>query len=396
MRNFFTGILLLILISLNLNAQEKSQQKAGYQFTVVKENKITPVKNQNRSGTCWSFSAISFFESELIRTGKGEHDLSEMFIVSNAYYDKADKFVRTSGNINFAAGSDFGDVISVWKSYGIVPESVMSGLNYGEKGHVHNEMDAVLSGYVKALLKNPNGKYTPAWKRGFKGILDSYLGEIPEKFTYNGKEYTPKSFSSELALNMDDYISLTSFMHHPFYTSFAIEVADNWRWTRSYNLPVDELMTVFENAIDKGFTIMWGSDVSEKGFSRKGIAVVPETEVENMSGSDQQRWLGVNKNEMQLKLFSLESIVPERKITQEDRQIAFDNGETTDDHGMHIFGIAKDQEGNKYYMVKNSWGETGDYKGFWYASETFVRYKTLNIVVHKNAIPKEIRKKLGL
>lgn len=211
-----------------------------------------------------------------------------------------------------------------------------------------------------------------------------------------GKEYTPVSFAQELGINSEDYISLTSYTHHPFYTQFALEIPDNWRWDRSYNLPLDQLISVFDYAIDKGYTVLWASDVSEKGFTRKGVAIVPETDVANMSGSDQERWLGVSKTEMDTKLYSLEQIVPEKKITQEIRQIAFDNGQTTDDHGMHIYGIAKDQKGNKYYMVKNSWGETGDYKGIWYVSETFVRYKTMNIVVHKNSIPADIRTKLGI
>lgn len=389
--------LLLVGVLCLMSSYVVSQTKPiAYEFTTVKELPITPIKNQNRSSTCWSFSALSFMESELLRIGKGEHHLSEMFIVSNAYMDKADKYVRTSGNINFAPGSSFGDVLTVWKNYGIVPNEVMTGLNYGEEIHVHNEFDAVLSGYVKALLRNPNGKYSTAWKRGFKAILDEYLGETPEKFNYRGKEYTPKSFAAELALNPDDYVSVTSYTHHPFYTQFALEIPDNWRWDRSYNLPIDEFMQIFDYAINNGYTIMWGSDVSEKGFTRRGVAIVAETDVANLSGSDQARWLGVSTRELADKMNSLEEIVQEKEITQQDRQIAFDNGQTTDDHGMHIYGIAKDQNGTKYYIVKNSWGETGDFKGIWYASETYVKYKTMNIVVHKNSIPKELRVKLGI
>lgn len=389
--------LLLVGVLCLMSSYVVSQTKPiAYEFTTVKELPITPIKNQNRSSTCWSFSALSFMESELLRVGKGEHHLSEMFIVSNAYIDKADKYVRTSGNINFAPGSSFGDVLTVWKNYGIVPNEVMSGLNYGEEIHVHNEFDAVLSGYVKALLRNPNGKYSTAWKRGFKAILDEYLGETPEKFNYRGKEYTPKSFAAELALNPDDYVSVTSYTHHPFYTQFALEIPDNWRWDRSYNLPIDEFMQIFDYAINNGYTIMWGSDVSEKGFTRRGVAIVAETDVTNLSGSDQARWLGVSTRELADKMNSLEEIVQEKEITQQDRQIAFDNGQTTDDHGMHIYGIAKDQNGTKYYIVKNSWGETGDFKGIWYVSETYVKYKTMNIVVHKNSIPKELRVKLGI
>lgn len=396
MKKFFIALSVTVLLFNSSFAQESGQKSEGYQFTTVKALPITPIKNQNRSGTCWSFAALSFMESELLRIGKGEHDLAEMFIVSRAYTDKGDKFIRTGGHINFSPGSSFGDVISVWRKYGIVPEEVMDGLNYGEEAHVHGEMDAVLLGYVSALLKNPNKKYTPAWKRGYQGILSAYLGEVPESFNYNGKQYTPKSYADELGLDMDDYISLTSFNHHPFYSQFAIEVGDNWRWELSYNLPIDELMEVFANSIDKGYTVMWASDVSERGFGREGIAIAPETKVTNMSGSDQERWIGVSTQQMSNMLYSFKEIVPEIEVTQEIRQEGYDNGETTDDHGMHIYGVAKDQLGNRYYMVKNSWGEIGNYKGHWYVSETFVKYKTMNIVVHRDAIPKAIRKKMGI
>ena len=384
MKKFLAFTLLFALFSLSTRSQTTEPKQSGYQFTVVKELPVTSVKDQNRTGTCWSFSTISFLESELLRMGKGEHDLSEMFIVSNSYYDKADKYIRTNGNINFAPGSSFTDALIVWKNYGIVPDSVMTGLNYGEEMHSHNELDAATEGYIKAIEKNPNGKLSTAWKNGFKGILNAYLGEIPQKFVVNGKEYTPQSYAKELGINPDDYVSITSYTHHPFYTQFALEIPDNWRWESSYNLPIDEFMKIFDYAIEQGYTVLWGSDISEKGFTKKGIAVVPEFDVKNMSGSDQS------------KIYSLAEIVPEKKISQEDRQIAFDNWQTTDDHGMHIFGIAKDQKGTKYYIVKNSFGETGPYKGIWYVSETFVKYKTMNIVVHKNSIPKEIKIKLGI
>jgi len=399
MKKLMKKLLILSLLFLwgisNVNAQN-NETKEGYLFTTVKELPITSVKSQDRTSTCWSFSAISFLESELLRRGKGEHDLSEMFVVSNAYFDKGDKYIRTSGNINFAPGSSFGDVLTVWKNYGIVPEEAMPGLNYGEKIHVHGEMDAILGGFMKALVRNPNRKFTPAWKVAYRAIIDSYLGEVPQTFNYRGKEYSPLSFAKELGLDMDDYVSITSYNHHPFYSRFALEISDNWRWDKSYNLPIDEFMTIFDNAIDNGYTVMWGSDVSEAGFSRNGIAIVPETEVANMTGSDQEKWIGVSKSDLSSKLFSFEEIVPEKQITQEMRQIAFDNGQTTDDHGMHIYGIAKDQKGNKYYMVKNSWGKAGTYKGHWYASETYVKYKTMNIVVHKNSLPKEIKEKLRI
>ena len=329
--------------------------------------------------------------------GKGEYDLSEMFIVNHSYKDKADKYVRLHGYLNFAQGGSFGDVLYAAKHYGLVPESVMNGLNYGENMHVHGEMESAAANYLKAIIKNPNRKLSTAWKKGFDGIIDAYLGELPEKFTYNGKEYTPKSFAEELGLNIDDYVSLTSFTHHPFYSTFPIEVQDNWRWDLSYNLPIDELMQVFDNAINNGYSIAWASDVSEKGFSRNGVAVAADIESMERSGSDQDRWLGLSQTQKDQEIKKmLEKPCQEIKVTQELRQEEYDNYKTTDDHGMLIYGIAKDQTGKKFYMVKNSWGTDNKYKGTWYASETFVAFKTMNIVVHKNAIPKEIRAKLGI
>lgn len=375
----------------------KAQDADGYVFTPVKELKITPVKNQNRTGTCWCFSGLGFIESELLRMGKGEYDLSEMYIVSQNYKEKADKYVRLHGYLNFAQGGSFEDVIAGIRLYGLVPEEVMTGLQYGEDMHTHGEMEAAASAYLKAIVSNPNRKLTTAWKKGFDGIIDSYLGAAPEKFTYKGKEYTPKSFAAELGIDADNYVSLTSFTHHPFYTAFPVEVQDNWRWANSYNLPIDELMQVFDNAINNGYTVAWASDVSEKGFNRNGIAVMPDIELMERSGSDQDRWLGLSASEKNKEIQKLiEKPCKEIEVTQEMRQQAYDNYETTDDHGMQIYGIAKDQTGKKFYMVKNSWGTDSKYKGTWYASETFVKYKTMSIVVHKDAIPAALKAKLGI
>ena len=394
MKKIFTSVFMLAAI---LSSSMYAQDNDGYQFTTVKEVKISPVKNQNRTGTCWCFSGLGFLESELLRMGKGEYDLSEMFIVNHSYKDKADKYVRLHGYLNFAQGGSFGDVLYAAKHYGLVPESVMNGLNYGENMHVHGEMESAAANYLEAIIKNPNRKLSTAWKKGFDGIIDAYLGELPEKFTYNGKEYTPKSFAEELGLNIDDYVSLTSFTHHPFYSAFPIEVQDNWRWDLSYNLPIDELMQVFDNAINNGYSVAWASDVSEKGFSRNGIAVAADIESMERSGSDQDRWLGLSQTQKDQEIKKmLEKPCQEIKVTQELRQEEYDNYKTTDDHGMLIYGIAKDQTGKQFYMVKNSWGTDSKYKGTWYASETFVAFKTMNIVVHKNAIPKEIRAKLGI
>ena len=398
MKKFFVSALMLAFALSSVSAKDKKKtEDEGYVFTTVKELKITPVKNQNRTGTCWCCSTRGFLESELLRMGKGEYDLSEMFIVSKNYKDKAEKFVRLHGELNYAQGGSFEDVLQAWKDYGIVPESVMNGLQYGEDMHVHNELESASRAYLDQIIKNPNRKLSTAWKKGFDGIIDAYLGTAPEQFTYNGKEYTPKSFAAELGINPDDYVSLTSYTHHPFYSEFAIEVQDNWRWATSYNLPIDELMQVFENAINTGYTIAWGADVSEKGFTRNGIGVIPDIESMERSGSDQDRWLGLSTSEKDAEIKKMmEKPCKELEITQEMRQEAYDNYETTDDHGMQIYGIAKDQTGKKFYMIKNSWGTDNKYKGTWYISENFVKYKTMNIVVHKDALPQAIKDKLHI
>lgn len=393
---------LLFIAALSLGAFAASAQKKDttavdtFRFTTIKENKITPVKNQASSGTCWSFSAIGFFEAELLRMGKPEVDLSEMFVVHKSYSDKADKFVRMNGTSNFAGGGSFYDVMYTLQNYGIVPDSLMNGYNYGEDKHRHGELDALTRAYVDVIVKNPNKKLSTAWKAGFDGILDAYLGKIPSEFVVKGKKYTPLTYAKSLGLNMDDYVSLTSFTHHPFYSKFVIEIPDNWRWEESYNLPLNEFMAVFDNAINNGYTIAWGSDVSEKGFTRNGVAVNPEVKLSNLPGSDQAKWLNISQKEMEEKIYKVKGPQPEVKVTQELRQKGFDNYETTDDHGMVIYGIANDQNGTKYYLVKNSWGTDSKYKGIWYASESFVKHKTINIVVHKDAVPKEILKKMKL
>jgi aminopeptidase C len=376
-----------------LMAQQKTEV---YTFTVVKENPITSVKNQNSTGTCWSFSGLGFLESELIRQGKGTYDLSEMYIVRKNYEDKAKKYTRLHGSLNFGPGGSFADVVESIDDYGLVPNSVYTGLNYGSDTHNHNEMDKVLSAYIKGIAES--NSLTTAWFNGFSGILDAYLGKTPDTFTYEGKQYTPQSFAKMLGLNQNDYVSITSFTHHPFYTKFAIEVPDNWRWANSYNLPLDELIETIDNAINNGYTVAWASDVSEAGFSREGIAIVPDENAPENIGSDQAKWLGLSPREKSNALRDKigKEMLKEKAVTQEMRQEAFDNFQTTDDHGMQIYGIAKDQNGNKYYMVKNSWGETGPYKGIWYVSEPFVRYKTLSAVVNKKALPASVSKKLGL
>ena len=376
---------------------EKEKKPAtGYQFTIVKELKSTPVKNQNRTGTCWSFSGLAFFESELLRMGKGEYDLSEMFVSRDNYEKKAEKYVRLHGTINFAGGGSFEDVVETLRGAGIVPEEAYNGINYGGTTHDHSELDRVAKAYIDAVIKGR--KLTKAWKKGFDGILDAYYGNYPATFTYRGVSYTPKSFAQSLGLNMDDYVGITSFTHHPFYKPFIIEIPDNYIWGLNYNVTLDELVQIIDNSIDKGYTLAWGADVSEKGFQHsKGIAVVPDVEINNLSGTDRERWEGLSQTERETEIYKFDKPVTELKITQEIRQEAFDNYETTDDHGMQIVGVAKDQNGNKFYKVKNSWGtERSEYDGFFYVSENYVRYKTMNILIHKNALPANIKSKLGL
>lgn len=384
-----------ILLTLGIQAQNSS---SGYQFTVLKENPISTVKNQGSSGTCWSYSGVGFLESELLRMGKGELDLSDMYIVRRNYEDKAMKYIRTHGNLNFAQGGSFADVVETLDEYGVVPEQEFKGLNYGEGTNKHGELEAVLTGYLEAVNKNPNKRLSTAWFPGFKSVLDNYFGQKPENFIYGGRNYTPQSFAQELGLKSDNYISITSFTHHPFYEPFALEVPDNWRWAFSYNVPMDEMTEIMDNAIKNGYTIAWASDVSEVGFSRNGIGVIPDESAPENIGSDQAHWLGLSTAARTSALKSKIEAGPvkELTVTQEMRQKGYDNRETTDDHGMLIYGIAKDQNGTKYYMVKNSWGEAGSYNGLWYVSETFVKYKTISFVVNKESLPKSTADKLKL
>ena len=395
----FLSIALAGLATFSAFAQDAKQDE-GFVFTTVKENPITSIKNQNRAGTCWCYSTMAFLEAELLRMGKGEYDFSEMFIVHNTYLDRADKAVRTHGDASFSQGGSFYDVLYGMEQFGLVPEAEMRpGVMYGDTLSNHTELSAVSDAVVAAIAKGRHSKLQSdaegnmLWKKAIESIHDIYLGERPESFTVNGKEYTPKSYYESTGLNADDYVSLTSYTHHPFYESFVLEIQDNWRWAQSYNLPIDELMEVFDNAIMNGYTIAWGSDVSESGFTRNGVAVMPDAEkAQELSGSDMAHWLKLSPAEKKLN----EKPQPQKWCTQEERQLGYDNWETTDDHGMLIYGIAKDQAGNEYYMVKNSWGKSGKYEGIWYASKAFARYKTMNIVVHKDAVPKALRKKLGI
>lgn len=396
------ALALLAVVATGANAKGKKQPKVDPNkpvFTIVKENPITSVKDQNRSGTCWAYSTLSYFESEILKSTGKTYDLCESFVANKDYMDRAVQVVRYHGDMQFAQGGSAYDVYYVLKNYGICPEDAMPfpGSLYGDSLNNFNEFFSLLEPYVEGIATNKASKISGQWKVGFQGILDAYLGKCPENFTYEGKNYTPKSFASSLGLNMDDYVTITSYTHHPFYSQFVVEVQDNWRNPASYNLPMDEMMQIIDNAVMNGYTVAWGGDVSEPGFTRDGLAyMIDAKKMQSLQGSDMARWLGLSPAKRRNLIDSLGCNVPEVQATQEMRQERFDNWELTDDHGMLIYGIAKDQNGKEYFMMKNSWGEYGPYKGFWYVSKPYAAYKTMNIVINKNAIPADIRAKLGI
>lgn len=395
-------IALALLAVVATGAKGKKQPKVDPNkpvFTIVKENPITSVKDQNRSGTCWAYSTLSYFESEILKNTGKTYDLCESFVANKDYMDRAVQVVRYHGDMQFAQGGSAYDVYYVLKNYGICPEDAMPfpGSLYGDSLNNFNEFFSLLEPYVEGIATNKASKISNQWKVGFQGILDAYLGKCPENFTYEGKNYTPKSFASSLGLNMDDYVTITSYTHHPFYSQFVVEVQDNWRNPASYNLPMDEMMQIIDNAVMNGYTVAWGGDVSEPGFTRDGLAyMIDAKKMQSLQGSDMARWLGLSPAKRRNLIDSLGCNVPEVQATQEMRQERFDNWELTDDHGMLIYGIAKDQNGKEYYMVKNSWGETGKYKGTWYMTKTFIAANTMDYMVNKNAIPANIRKKMGI
>ena len=368
----------------------------GFKFTDVKIVKTTPVRDQNKSGTCWCFSANTFLESEILnKTGK-EVNLSEMFVVNHCYRDKAEKFIRMYGKLNFAQGGSIMDNVYVWRKYGMVPEEVYTGLNYGEDNHVHGELEAAAQGVVNAVVKNPNKKISTAWKNALAGVLDAYLGSLPETFVYEGKTYTPQSFAASLGLNMDDYVPVTSWTHHEFYKPCMVEVPDNWLCANSYNVPLADFEAIVDLSIENGHSVSWAADVSERGFNWKnGFALIPaEVDESTLEGTELSRWVKLSEKERQNKRFEIKGPVKEITVTQELRQEMFDSQETTDDHGMVIVGTATDQEGNKYYKVQNSWTDKQVYGGFFYVSRAYFLAKTLNILVHKSAIPADVAKKM--
>ncbi|MEW6005964.1 MAG: C1 family peptidase [Stygiobacter sp.] len=388
-KNFFISVL-LIIAALNLSTfsqgkkkQTQKTEKDPYEFTLVHQIKTTPVKNQAKTGTCWSFATTSFIETELIRMNKGTHILSPMYFVRIAYPQKAENYIRYSGTNNFGIGGQAHDVMNIIKQYGFVPEEVYTGKNIGEEEHNHGEMDEVLKSIVNAVQKNKGGKITPRWKEVFESAIDIYLGRLPKEFSYLGRKFTPISFRDSLGFNPNDYVELTSYTHHPFYEKFVLEVPDNWNRGEYYNIPINDLIHLIDTALTKGYSVCWDGDTSEKSFNRKkGIAIIPQ--VEESESDDKE------KEES-------DEPVAEKFITQEMRQDAFDNQTTTDDHLMHIVGLARDKRGYKFYYVKNSWGtKDKKYDGYVYMSEIYARLKTVAIMVHKDAIPDQLKLKLGI
>ena len=392
---------IVAMLATGAQAQDKKDAENPNKpvFTTIKEMPITSIKNQNRSGTCWAYSTLSFFESEILKKSGKTYDLAEMYIANKDYMDRAWLTVRMHGDSQFSQGGSAGDVLVLLREKGVVPESAMAapGSLTGDSLANFNEFFSVMEPYVAAVSKSTAKKMSSQWAVGLQGILDAYLGKCPEEFTYEGKKYTPLSFAQSLGLNWDDYVSITSFTHHPFYTDFAVEVQDNWRWERSYNVPMDEMMRIIDNALANGYTVAWGGDVSSDGFTRDGLGIaVDDKATQSLAGSDQAKWTKMTPAKKKSVIDSLGVKAPEIVPTQELRQQEFDNWTLTDDHGMHIYGLAKDQNGKEYYMVKNSWGETGDYKGIWYMTKAFVAANTMDFLVNKNAVPKDIRKKLGI
>lgn len=392
MKKLLLGVIMMLPIFVQaqddlikkIDANKSDSAKKKFVFTDVLNVERTSVKNQASSGTCWSYSTNSFLESEMIRMGKKPVDIAEIYTARCVYKDKADNYVRMHGDASWGDGGACHDVINMYRKYGAMPQEAYTGLQYGTDKNKFAEMQGILKAMLDVVIKNPNGKLTPSWKKAFNGVLDAYLGKVPNTFMYKGVEYTPRSFADEVVgINPDDYVELSSFSDQPYYQQTMLMVPDNWSYDKVYNIKMKEMTDIIDYALSKGYSISWATDVSEKYFSWKnGVAYVPEKEWEDMSEVEQKSIFNGPQ--------------PERKITEAMRQEAFDNYTTTDDHGMHIVGIAKDQNGKEYYIVKNSWGEKNDHKGYLYVTKAFVQYKTTAFLLHKKGIPKEMRDKLRI
>lgn len=395
--NRIITVFTVLLLAMNSAKAQDVIVTGGYKLSAVKDLPAASVKNQYRSGTCWSFSGLSFLESEILRMQNKEYDLADMWLVKKDYYERAKAYVRFQGKISFGSGAESNNVMDNITKYGIVPESVFPGLNYGESNHVHGEFDAILEAFVNGVLENENTKLSTAWLKAYSNILDTYLGSDIEKFSYEGKEYTPSEFRDALNIVPDDYVELSSFTHHPYYKPFIFEVPDNWSFGHMYNIQLEELFQQAVYALDQGYTILWGSDVSEDGFShRDGIALIPDADIKELSGSEKEKWEAMSEQERGAMLYEFKEPVPEKVITPELRQQAFDDYRTQDDHGMHITGYYKDADGKVFFKVKNSWGDSNSLGGYFFASESYFKYKTIGIMIHKDALQPQIKSKLNL
>jgi bleomycin hydrolase len=399
-KHLFLFILSTLLVTQLVHAQEATPADTveGYVFTIVEEVKTTPVKNQYKSGTCWSFAATSFIETEILRIKGEKLDLSEMYFVRNAYINKAVRYVRYHGRSNFSAGGQAHDVTNTINAHGILPESVYNGLEIGEDKHNHGEMDAVLKGFMDGVVKRKGGKITPRWLEAFQAILDVYLGKVPDEFEYDGTWFTPASFAEFTEFNPEDYVEITSYNHHPFYEKIDLEIPDNWSADDYYNVSLEDLMGVIDHALENGYSVCWDGDVSDRGFSYKnGVAIIPDVNIEDLSSTERSRWESLSDSEKRDRMYNFEEPGDEKEITQDLRQIHFDNLTATDDHLMHLTGIVSDQDGTNYYRTKNSWGtERNEFEGYLNMSSSYVKLNTVAVMVHKDAIPKKLAEKLGL
>lgn len=392
------SIMLSALVSgciCSANADVVTPESTGFKFTDTKVVKCTPIKDQYETGTCWCFSVVALMENEILRTSGKEVDLSEMYVVRSLYPEKAQKYMRMEGEMRFNQGGGAMDVVYAWDKYGMVPEDVYNGLNYGEPQHDHQELIAGMKGFMKGIVAKPGKRYSTAWLRGINGILDAYLGKAPEKFVVDGVEYTPKTYAASFGLNMADYQAYSSFTHHPFYEEFIIEIPDNWLWAKMKNVQLDEMEQIVDNAISNGYSVAWSADMSEKSWQwDNGYAIMPKLKSEaDMNKKDLERWKKLPNNDREKELYEFNGPQPEIEVTQEVRQQMFDSFETVDDHLMVIVGMAKDQKGNKFYKVKNSFGTNQIYDGYIYVSSAYFRAKTINIMVHKDGVPASVQAK---
>jgi bleomycin hydrolase len=382
MRTFIFYVLPALLILQTSFGSKTLRAQEQYLFETIKKLDATSVKSQGRTGTCWVFSTLSMMESELMRMGKGEFDLSEMFIVRQSYIDRAELYMRFHGNLNFGPGAQAWDVLNVLKEDGVVPQQVLPGFKIDEDMHNHGEMDALLKSFVQSIAESGE-KLSPVWDEAYEGVLDAYLGDYPEKFNYQGESYTPSKFLDYLGIEPSDYVPFTSFMNHDYYSSYVFESPDNWSMEEINNVPPSVMIEMMKTSIKRGYTLAWAADVSDPGFRDDlGLAIVPEKDWDELSEEEQQ------------KIFR--EPVEQRKVTEEMRQKEFDNYSTTDDHLMHIVGLAEGPLNTDYFIVKNSWGTGNPYGGYLYVSESYVKLRTTSILLNKDALNGEIKEKFAL